>query len=329
MRKGGWPWDGREAEAVFPACRFAASGSPPDSQACEVSAPGEHNGHIGGSASCRMGSMVIGADLGLLVTLVSFSLQPVCAPNLQLDEVLFLYGVESQVEQIPEQIRSQLDSYEDARNAGVFEILQDVLPRAYAKENLMASVRSVFYREAEGRDLSPALEWLQSPLAVRIAQLEAEASRPEAWEEMRKFAGESQDLDPESPRLQLFLELDEAAGVTESGIRVLLEMARSTARGLNHLEPEGQQKSEETLASEIRQIESQVRPAFQESTPLLLRFKFRTLGDEEIRQYLEFVRSSEGQWLQEAVIVSLIQALREAGDRTGHLIDERIKESGF
>lgn len=266
------------------------------------------------------------ADLGLVGTLLFSPLaQSTQAPHLQLDEVLYLYGVESQVEQIPAQIRSQMDSYEGTQNPKAFEILKDVLPRAYAKDELMASLRESFYRQSEGLDLSPSLEWLRGPLAARISELEAEASRPEAWDEMQEYARESQDLDPESPRVQLFLELDKAASVTESGIRLLLEMAGATARGINRLAPEKGQFPDEVLASRIQGIEAQIRPFFRESTRLLLQFKFRTLEDEEIRQYLEFVRSSEGQWLQEAVIVSLVQALREAGDRAGYLIDERIK----
>ena len=194
----------------------------------------------------------------------------------------------------------------------------------------MASVRETFYREAEDRDLGPALEWLRSPVGTRIAELEAEAARPEALEEMMEFFQEYQSMDPDSPRVRLLSDLDEAAGVTESGVRLALEMARSTARGVNHLAPRGQQAfSEAGLEDRINQLEPQIRPALRESTQLLLYFKFRTLKDEEIRQYLEFARSPDGQWLQEAVVNSLVQALRDAGDRTGRLIDERVQESGF
>lgn len=270
--------------------------------------------------------MAICADLGLSATLLFSSLaQSTQAPHLQLDEVLDLYGIESQVEQIPAQIRNQMDSYKGIQNPEAFEILKNVLPRAYAKDERMASLRESFYRQAEGRDLSPSLKWLRGTLAARISELEAEASRPEAWEEIQKSTRESQDLAPESRRVQLFLELDEAASVTESGIRLLLEMAGATARLVNRLAPEKRQLPDEVLASRIRKIEAQIRPFVGESSRLLLQFKFRTLEDEEIYQYLEFVRSSEGQWLQEAIMVSLVQALREAGDRAGHLIDERIK----
>ena len=250
--------------------------------------------------------------------------------DLQLDEVLFLYGLESQVSQIPAQIEEQMKSYDDGRDLDALRILKDVLPRAYGKDFLMASVRETFYREAEDRDLGPALKWLRSPVGTRIAELEAEAARPEALEEMMEFFQEYQSMDPDSPRVRLLSDLDEAAGVTESGVRLALEMARSTARGVNHLAPGGQQIfSEAGLEDRISQLEPQIRPALRESTQLLLYFKFRTLKDEEIRQYLEFIRSPDGQWLQEAVVNSLVQALRDAGDRTGRLIDERIQSSGF
>ncbi len=249
-------------------------------------------------------------------------------PNLKLDEVLFLYGVESQVSQIPAQIEEQIKSYDDEQDLETFRILREVLPRAYAKDYLMASVRETFYRESEGRDVEPTLEWLRSPVGTRISEAEAETSRPGALEKMMEFFEDYQDMDPDSPRVRMLSDLDEAAGVTESGVRLVLEMARSTARGVNHLAPGAQQVSEEGLEDQISQLEPQIRPALRESTKLLLYFKFRTLKDEEIRQYLEFARSPHGQWLQEAVMNSLVQALRDAGDRTGRLIDARIQESG-
>ena len=249
--------------------------------------------------------------------------------NFQLDEVLSLYGVESQVSQIPAQIEEQIKSYDDGQDLESFRILRDVLPRAYGKDYLMASVRETFYREAEGRNVEPTLKWLRSPVGIRISEAEAETARPEALEEMMEFFQEYEGMDPDSPRVRMLSDLDEAAGVTESGVRLVLEMARSTARGVNHLAPQGQQASEEGLEDRISQLEPQIRPALRESTKLLLYFKFHTLKDEEIRQYLEFVRSPDGQWLQEAVVNSLVQALRDAGHRTGRLIDERIQESGF
>ncbi len=250
-------------------------------------------------------------------------------PNSQLDEVLSLYGVESQVSQIPAQIEEQLKSYDDGRDVETMRILKDVLPRAYGKDYLMASVCETFYREARGRDLGPTLEWLRSPLGARISRAEAEAARPEALEEMMEFFEEYQGIDSDSPRVRLLSDLDEAAGVTESGVRLVLEMARSTARGVNHLAPGGQPATGDAMENKISQLKQQIRPLLRESTKLLLYFKFRSVSDDEIRQYLEFVRSPDGQWLQEAVLNSLLQALRDAGDRTGRIIDQQIQESGF
>ncbi len=266
----------------------------------------------------------------LILPLFCSAMLPVLAQSTrQLDEVLSLYRVESQVSQIPAQIEEQIKSYEDGQDLETFRILKEVLPRAFGKDYLMASVRETFYREAEGYDVGAALEWLRSPAGARISKAEGAAARPEALQEMMEFIEEFQEMDPDSPRVRLLSDLDEAAGITESGIRLVLAMARSTARGVNHLVPQDQQVSKEGLEARISQLEPQIRPALQESTKLLLFFKFRALKDEEIRQYLEFARSPDGQWLQKAVVNSLVQALRDAGDRTGRLIEERIRESGF
>ena len=191
-----------------------------------------------------MNSMRIqGTEISIsLVFLFSAGLLP-AQFNSQLDEVLFLYGVESQVSQIPVQIQEQLKAYNDGRDAETMRILKEVLPRAYGKDYLMASVRETFYREARGRDLEPSLEWLRSPLGARISRAEAEAARPEALEEMMEFFEEYQGIDSDSPRVRLLSDLDEGAGVTESGVRLVLEMTRSTARGVNHLAPAGQAAS--------------------------------------------------------------------------------------
>ena len=277
-----------------------------------------------------MNSMRIrGREISISFVFLFSGVPPPAQSNTQLDEVLSLYGVESQVSQIPAQIEEHLKGYDDGRDVETMRIFKDVLPRAYGRDYLMASVRKTFYREAQGRDLEPSLEWLRSPLGVRISRAEAEAARPEVLEEMMEFFEEYQGIDSDSPRVRLLSDFDEAAGVTESGVRLALEMARSTARGVNHLAPGAQPASAEALEDQISQLRQQIRPLLRESTKLLLYFKFRGLNDEEIRQYLEFVRSSDGQWLQEAVLNSLVQALRDAGDRTGRLIDEEIQESGF
>ncbi len=277
-----------------------------------------------------MNSMRIrGREISISFVFLFSGVPPPAQSNTQLDEVLALYGVESQVSQIPAQIEEQLKGYDDGRDVETMRILKDVLPRAYGRDYLMASVRKIFYREAQGRDLEPSLEWLRGPLGARISRAEAEAARPEALEEMMEFFEEYQGIDSDSPRVRLLSDFDEAAGVTESGVRLALEMARSTALGVNHLAPGDQPASAEALEDQIGQLKQQIRPLLRESTKLLLYFKFRGLNDEEIRQYLEFVRSSDGQWLQEAVLNSLVQALRDAGDRTGRLIDEEIQESGF
>ena len=277
-----------------------------------------------------MKSMRIGASEISISFVIGFSAALLPAQSKgQLDEVLSLSGVESQVSQIPAQIEEQLKSYNDERDAENMRILKDVLPRAYGKDYLMASVRKTFYREAQGRDMEPSLEWLRSPVGAKVSRAEAEAARPEALEGMMEFFEEYQGIDSDSPRVRLLSDLDESAGVTESGVRLVLEMARSTARGVNHLAPGGGPASAEALEDQISQLKQQIRPLLRESTKLLLYFKFRSLSEEELRQYLEFVRSSDGQWLKEAVLNSVVQALCDAGDRTGRLIDEEIQESGF
>ena len=132
--------------------------------------------------------------------------------NRQLDEVLSLYGVESQVSQISGQIEDELKSYNYGWDVETMQILKDVLPRA--------SVRETFYREAQ----------------------------VEIWR--RVWSG--------------------------FGARLAREC----------------------------------------------------LGPKP-RQHLEFARTSDGQWLQKAVLNSVVRALRDAGDRTGRLIDEQLQESVF
>ena len=51
---------------------------------------------------------------------------------------------------------------------------------------------------------------------------------------------DSQNSNPEPKEIEEPIILDEGAGVTESGVRLVLEMTRSTARGVNHLAPGGQ-----------------------------------------------------------------------------------------
>jgi hypothetical protein len=240
-----------------------------------------------------------------------------------LDEVLDLYGVKAEVSLLPALLQAQLENEQAGYPPEVYTVLREAFGEAYRADGLYQTLLEHMAANAEPGHLEAAREWLRGPLAQKLVQMEIEAGSPEAQGELQTFMDEFDADAPESRRrLELIQALDEAGGATEVALAVSVETVRAVVRGVQPLLPEDKRMPEPEIEREVGRLEIQLQMTMRYGTWLSLLYTYREASDEELMEYLAFLESAEGNWLNHAAGDGLIEAIRVAGQDAGRRIAE-------
>lgn len=238
-----------------------------------------------------------------------------------LEEVLDLYGVKAQVDQLPGLLQAQLENEESGYPPEVYGVLREAFGEAYRADVLYQTLLEHMAGNAEPGHLRAAREWLRGPVARKLVQMEIAASSPQAQEELQSFMDGFDADTPESrERLRLIQALDEAGGATEVALAVSVETVRAVVRGVQPLLPEDKRMPAPEIEREIGRLEIQLQMTMQYGTWLSLLYTYREASDDELMEYLAFLESAEGNWLNHAAGDALIEAIRVAGQEAGRRI---------
>jgi hypothetical protein len=238
-----------------------------------------------------------------------------------LDEVLDLYGVKAEVSVLPALLQAQLENQESGYPPEVYTVLREAFGEAYRADGLYKTLLEHMAANAEPGHLEAAREWLRSPLAQKLVQMEIEASSPDAQEELQSFMDEFDADAPESrQRLQVIQALDEAGGATEVALAVSVETVRAVVSGVQPLLPEDKRMPGPEIEREVGRLEIQLQMTMRYGTWLSLLYTYREASDDELMEYLAFLESAEGNWLNHAAGDALIEAIRVAGQDAGRRI---------
>lgn len=248
-------------------------------------------------------------------------LKPPASAEALIEEVLDLSGTKKAIFQFPSVVRAQLAEREAEMRPADFERASQVIAEAYGAEELYASVVDTFKRRYDEPRLLAVADSLRSPLFRRITELELRATAPETLNNLRAFAARLRYDRPAPERLALVKRLDEAAGVTESNLEVMVATIRSIVTAIEPMLPASRRPRPGQLEQLLVQMKAQARPPLQNQLRVTLLYAYQPLTEGELAQYVAFYESETGRWYtrvaREGTLVALTAAARNAGHRMG------------
>lgn len=272
------------------------------------------------------------AWLGMLL----LSLLPVMAYAQDQHEALVeeLYvksGLEKQIQELPRSIQAILDQPPITGDRlhkapqQVLLLMKDLAQEAFAPESLKAVVLLEFREKLTTQDLKTVLKWFDSPLGIKCARLEEEASTPEAYAEMRKYANGLKSSPPTPERLKIIKKFDTAVKATQTTVEIVLGSQVALLMAINATLPREQQKSVADISREIKKYRPEIEAAMKMETLVSLLYTFKGLTEAEIQQYIKFATTMAGSKLYEVGNAALKKALFEGGIRWGKATGEAMK----
>jgi hypothetical protein len=232
------------------------------------------------------------------------------------DDVLELSGVRPQLATAPARLANEFKPRGARLNAEDTAALEQILARHFDADRLYAQVRAEFTRRADTRKLADVAEWLRSPLGQKITALEVAATlETDAARRASAFTPGGRG-GPSPVRVALVERIDWTAGITDGSLESMLAVARAMALAMNRARPPDERQTSAQIERQIQELRGQTRARLAQSTVALMLYEYRSLDDDELQQYADFLGSDAGRWYTSTMSKAMNRTVAVAAQRT-------------
>ena len=236
-------------------------------------------------------------------------------PAVTADEVLELAGLQAQLAATPARMAGEFKPRGVRLNAEDAAALEQILARHFAAERLYTQIRGEFSRRADARKLADVAEWLRSPLGAKIAALEAAAAvEADASQRMLAFAPGGRG-GPAAARVAIVERLDWTAGITDGALESTLAVSRAMAMAINRALPPDERQTTAQIERHIQELRGQSRAKLAQTTVAFMLYEYRSLEDDELQQYSDFLASDAGRWYSATISKAMNRTVAAAAQR--------------
>lgn len=241
-------------------------------------------------------------------------------------------GLDQMLEQIPSAIeRGYLTDSESAEVDVYTGITPDELTAqlnyAFSHARMLATVNRSLSADLTADSMSAALTFLESPVGRRIVKQEVERSSASLLTDVSEY-GESLSASPfRQVRKQILKELDLAWALTETSVDMLIDMQIAMSIAMMPSMPRDRQVDAATLSNNFESQRPELLSHYQEDTLNTLFFIYAKLTVDEIREYIAFATSEEGQRYVNAMNRAHKRAMLEGSYLWGQTLGDAIAES--
>ncbi len=206
-------------------------------------------------------------------------------------------------------------------------LLRSLRAEAFSVER----VQETFLREIEIRmspdEILAVTKWYDSPLGRKSRELELAAIGPEAQKEMKVYISNLRQSPPPPERLALVQKLDSACKLTETSVRLHIARDLAVIRGKMPLLPPEKEKPLMEAAEDLERQRPGLEVRFQPRIVGSWLYKFRSLSDAELREYVDFWTTDMGIKYEGVFWDAFLKAWCEGEVRYYRCIDFVLKNS--
>ena len=231
------------------------------------------------------------------------------------DDVLELSGVRPQLAAAPAKMAGEFKPRGVRLHADDAAALEHILARHFDADRLWAQVRAEFKRRVDSRKLVDVAEWLRSPLGQKITALEVAAGlESDAAQRALAFTPSGRGGPPPA-RVALMERIDWTAGITDGSLESMLAVARAMAMARNRALPAEERQTTAQVERHIQQLRGQARSRLAQNTLVFMLYQYRSLSDDELQQYGDFLASDAGRWFSATMSKAMNRTVAAAAQR--------------
>jgi len=239
--------------------------------------------------------------------------RPSAAEIRALDNLLERSGLRVQLESLSAGVRVQFLRGRGQLSGQDRITVDRIVSERFDATALYARMRLEFERNLDAAKLTKALAWYDSPLGRRITGLELASlvsdGGPDALAELDKDR-------PSSRRIGLIERLDASGGASETTVDVTMAIVRSLTQAFQPSLPAVARLSAGQLDDQLAQARNRTLERIRDACLVNMLVAYRSLSDQELHEYVQFVESEVGHWYMNVMNTALLTAVDVAAEAT-------------
>jgi len=245
-------------------------------------------------------------------------------PAEEIDEMLALSGLDTQIALIPAAIQSKFTQHQQQTRNTLSPEHRDrllhILTEAYNPSDFRQSVVDYFAAHYERDHVRAELQILHSPLSQKLVKLDEQASTPEALQEIKSIARTLESSPPSPERMALIRTFDRVSGSTDLGVELFVSTTMTVVKSFNAASPPGKRLTQDQLDELSEQLRREVQHPVERLTTATLLYMFRAVPDAEIEHSITLYENDTSEWFNQVVKAALISAMVTATEKAGREI---------
>lgn len=216
------------------------------------------------------------------------------------NEVLEKVGLYEMIASFPEQVEAQFAQQSPfSENPEVSNKAGEILISSFNEHDAKAYMLDYAVENITAQELEEMLVWLDSPLGSRFTASELEAGTVEGQSNLMRYAADLNTNPPSQEKILLIQDYEQKAQLTKNMLEMMKTMMKGMAQGINAIAPESEKLSDQEAEEKMEEVIGNMLPMMErmmwQQMLITAHYMYRDFSEEEIREYMVFLQSNEGQ----------------------------------
>ncbi|MDD4921249.1 MAG: hypothetical protein PHS30_02090 [Bacteroidales bacterium] len=234
-------------------------------------------------------------------------------------ELMVKSGTTAQIKQFDDILNAKIKENKSAfENEEIYKKFVSVMSAELNSKNGEKYFIEYFALYTKEDSLKKIISIYNSPLLAEITKVELESTDPSKQQEMMAFTQSLKNTPPSQERIQQLVTLNNVLGSSEITVRILKNMVKSMAKGINSSLPKEQQMS----LSELEQKTASAFPAnftqqMQNQIITISLFTYKGVSNDKLNNYINIWKSPIGQYFIKENFKAFDYAFSKMGENIG------------
>jgi hypothetical protein len=192
-----------------------------------------------------------------------------------------------------------------------------VFEHAYSPARLRAASLLVLAKNLDAQRVPEVEHWLDSPLGVKVSQMEAAASADTTAQEAQVNEGAALLRNMPRARREVFTEFIAVTRTAELLAELAIETTVASVQGLASATPDAQPVSPAELRQALDARKPQLEAAMAAQAMLAYARSYAALPTEDLKRYVQFLKTAAGSHFNAVGFAAFMEALKEGAAESG------------